>query len=168
MDRRTMLRGISAVIAAVAWPANARGKQAPGSEQDRHPGDAGQRLRKIATEEAFTIPEIAEAMRDVVQRGGSSLDLKLLSLIYGAPAESPPTTPQTGTTNRDALARRFLAQLLDLDTARLADMDAKRGCPPPFADGPWRPNVRAGQSGRARAPLERSLERGYTSPPHAL
>jgi 5-carboxyvanillate decarboxylase len=124
IDRRTMLTGISAAIAAVAWPANARGKQAPGSEQDRHPSGAGRRLRRIATEEAFTIPEIAEALRHVVQRGGSNLDLSLLSLVYGAPAESPATTPQTGTANRDALARRFLAQLLDLDTARLADMDA--------------------------------------------
>jgi len=59
-----------------------------------------------------------------VQRGGSNLDLKLLSLIYGEPAESPPTTLQTGATNRDALARGFLAQLLDIDAGRLAVMDA--------------------------------------------
>ena len=39
------------------------------------------RLRKIATEEAFIIPEIASAVRDVVRHGGPNLDLKLLRLI---------------------------------------------------------------------------------------
>jgi hypothetical protein len=46
------------------------------------------RLRKIATEEAFIIPEIASAVRDVVRQGGPNLDLKLLRLIYDAPADN--------------------------------------------------------------------------------
>ena len=46
------------------------------------------RVRKIATEEAFIIPEVATAMREVVRRGGPSLDLKLWSLMLtAAPAD---------------------------------------------------------------------------------
>ena len=77
------------------------------------------RLRKIATEEPFTIPEVAARVRDVVRRGGPNLDLTLLRLIYDAPAEAVPA----GQSCRDRLARRFLPRLLDLDQMRLADMD---------------------------------------------
>jgi 5-carboxyvanillate decarboxylase len=65
-------------------------------------------LRKIATEEACTIPEVATALREVVRAGGSNLDLPLLATIYDAPAGTQP---------------RFLPELLDLDSQRLADMD---------------------------------------------
>jgi hypothetical protein len=46
-----------------------------------HPGRP-RRLHKIATEEAWTILEVAEALRTVVRRGGRSLDLALLTSIY--------------------------------------------------------------------------------------
>lgn len=46
-------------------------------------------LRKIATEEAFNIPEIADAIMDVVRRGGKNLDLMLLKQIYSAPRSFP-------------------------------------------------------------------------------
>ena len=50
-------------------------------------------LRKIATEEEFTIPEMTEPIREVLRRGGSSLDLKLLNVIYNA---APATLTQAG------------------------------------------------------------------------
>ena len=71
-------------------------------------GSQARHLRKIATEEAFTIPEVASALRDVVRAGGRNLDLPLLAAIYDAPAGTQP---------------RFLQELLDLDAQRLADMD---------------------------------------------
>lgn len=81
------------------------------------------RLRKIAAEEAFTIPEVAEAVRAVVRRGGTNLDLKLLALVYDTPAPSTTEAEPPGR-DRDALARRLLPRLLDLDAGRIADMDA--------------------------------------------
>ena len=80
-------------------------------------------LRKIATEEAFIIPEIAAAVRDVARQGGPNLDLKLLRLIYDAPADTAPTASAPPGT-RDALARTFLPRLLDIGEGRLAEMDA--------------------------------------------
>jgi len=81
------------------------------------------RLRKIATEEAFIIPEIAAAVRDVVRQGGPNLDLKLLRLIYDAPSGTA-VAPAAAGGSRDALARTFLPRLLDIGEGRLADMDA--------------------------------------------
>ena len=86
-------------------------------------------ISTLVTEEAFTIPEVADATRDVVKRGGPNLDLKLLTLIYGARAAAPPSVPSESpkvalAADRDALARTLLPRLLDLDTVRLADMDA--------------------------------------------
>jgi predicted TIM-barrel fold metal-dependent hydrolase len=81
------------------------------------------RLRKIATEEAFIIPEIAAAVRDVMRQGGPNLDLKLLRLIYDAPSGTA-VAPAAAGGSRDALARTFLPRLLDIGEGRLADMDA--------------------------------------------
>ena len=123
IDRRTALARMSAAVAGAALPVHAVAA-ATERARDAHANESGARLRKIATEEAFTIPEIAAAVRDVVRRGGSNLDLKLLRLIYDAPAEAAPggQAPPAGT--RDALARTFLPRLLDIDAGRLADMDA--------------------------------------------
>ncbi|HUE87631.1 MAG TPA: hypothetical protein VMO26_16275 [Vicinamibacterales bacterium] len=71
-------------------------------------GRRGSKLRKIATEEACTIPEIVNALRDVVRAVGSNLDLPLLATIYDAPTGTQP---------------RFLPELLDLEAQRLAEMD---------------------------------------------
>lgn len=80
------------------------------------------RVRKIATEEAFCTPEVAQAVRDVLRRGGTNLDLPLLSLIFDAPASAAPAAE--GIANRDQQARALLPRLLDIGAARLAEMDA--------------------------------------------
>jgi predicted TIM-barrel fold metal-dependent hydrolase len=103
MNRREALANLSAlgIGATLAGLGDAQAAQ----------GDVGQRrskLRKIATEEAFAIPEIVDALREVVRAGGSNLDLPLLKTIYDAPAGTEP---------------RFLPELLDLEKQRLADMD---------------------------------------------
>jgi predicted TIM-barrel fold metal-dependent hydrolase len=100
----------------------------PESDQQSRPAVPGARLRKIATEEAFTIPEVVEAMRDVVRHGGTNLDLPVLSLIYDATPETSTSARQSGavptTTNRDAAARTLLPRLLSLDATRISEMDA--------------------------------------------
>jgi hypothetical protein len=88
-DRRTALALMSAAVASAAWPAGldaAAREPRPGLQSN----DSKTRLRKIATEEAFTIPEIAAGVRDAVRRGGSNLDLKLLRLVYDAPPQTLP------------------------------------------------------------------------------
>jgi predicted TIM-barrel fold metal-dependent hydrolase len=81
-------------------------------------------LRKIATEEAFNIPEIAEAISDVVKQGGTNLDLLLLKQIYDAPrTTTPPPSSQVNAADRDRVALSLLPKLLDLNEIRLADMD---------------------------------------------
>lgn len=67
--------------------------------------------RRIATEEAFTIPEIATELGRVVERGGDSTDLLLVKSIYD---------PRTTDSQRGGL----LPKLLDLDEGRIAEMDA--------------------------------------------
>jgi len=109
IDRRTALVRMSTTVAASTWPALAGATGSPRGEQDPWPPVGGRRVRKIATEEAWSIPEVAEAVRDVVRQRGPSLDLKLLAQIYDAPPGTPP---------------RFLPELLDVDTVRLAEMDA--------------------------------------------
>ena len=70
------------------------------------------RFRKIATEEAFSIPEVAAALRDVARGPTQSLDKNLVKGIYDAP------DPGRG---YDAL--NFLDGLLDVEERRLAQMD---------------------------------------------
>jgi len=69
-------------------------------------------FRKIATEEAFSIPEVAAALRDIARGPSQSLDKLLVGGIYDAPA------PGKG---YDAL--NFLEGLLDVEDRRLAQMD---------------------------------------------
>jgi 5-carboxyvanillate decarboxylase len=118
MDRRTALAILSGAIGAGA-SGSASGER-EGNLQATSPKP---HLRKIATEEAFIIPEIAAAVRDVVRQGGPNLDLKLLRLIYDAPADTAPTASAPPGT-RDALARTFLPRLLDIGEGRLAEMDS--------------------------------------------
>ena len=103
MNRRTALANLSRLGIGGALGSLGRGEATQ--------GDVGRRrskLRKIATEEACTVPEVVNALRDVVRAGGSNLDLPLLATIYDAP---PGTKP------------RFLPELLDVDGERLAEMD---------------------------------------------
>jgi 5-carboxyvanillate decarboxylase len=69
-------------------------------------------LRRIATEEAFSIPEVATALRDIARAPGNSLDLLLVKRIYDA---SP---------SDDVRMTGLLPRLLDLEDERLRDMDA--------------------------------------------
>jgi 5-carboxyvanillate decarboxylase len=123
IDRRTALVGMSAAVAGAAW--------APGAEalarvaaREVQSSTTRPRVRRIATEEAFTVPEIAAALRDVVRRGGPNLDLKLLRLIYDTPADAGATSQSPPGGSRDDLARTFLPRLLDIGAGRLAEMDA--------------------------------------------
>jgi predicted TIM-barrel fold metal-dependent hydrolase len=85
-------------------------------------------VRKIATEEAFTLPEIANAARDVVRRGGTNLDLMMLAGIYDPPraeaAQSLTSSDHISPTDRDRFNQAALPKLLDLEHQRLAEMDA--------------------------------------------
>jgi 5-carboxyvanillate decarboxylase len=68
------------------------------------------RPRRIATEEAFSTPEVATELGRVAERGGTSADLLLVTSIYH---------PRTTDSQRGAL----LPKLLDLDDTRITDMD---------------------------------------------
>lgn len=124
IDRRTAMTQIPAL--AFTWPLLGSAQAASQAAQTSQPSARNTRLRKIATEEAFTIPEMIEPVRDVLRLGGHGLDLALLDTIYNAPPGAAPLRQSGGAagTNRDALARMLLPQLLDVDAARLADMDA--------------------------------------------
>jgi 5-carboxyvanillate decarboxylase len=66
-------------------------------------------IRRIATEEAFSIPEIAAGLRDVARSPTISQDLILVQRIYDA--------------KTDDVQARLLPRLLDLEKERLQDMD---------------------------------------------
>lgn len=68
-------------------------------------------MRRIAVEEAFTLPEIAAALRDVAKGPGIGLDEQLIQGIYDARPNSS-GFGQMG----------FLEKLLDVDQ-RLQQMD---------------------------------------------
>lgn len=112
LNRRTALAQLSALAGFAAWPGNTQ----PLPQK---------RVKKIATEEAFMIPEVANAVRDLVRKGGSNLDIKLLTAVFDTPAVSQdPSKAPPSVSNRDAVARLLLPNLLDLDAGRLANMDA--------------------------------------------
>jgi len=125
VNRRTALAQLSAFAGATALTGQALIAQA--QQKNSAQTVAARKVRKIATEEAFMIPEVAAAVRDVVRKGGSNLDIKLLTTVFDSPA---PATSQDASknpppvSNRDAGARLLLPNLLDLDKGRLASMDA--------------------------------------------
>ncbi|MCF0052435.1 amidohydrolase family protein [Dyadobacter sp. LJ53] len=124
VNRRTALTQLSAFAGVAAWPAQALTVQ--DQRNNVRPPTAPKRVRKIATEEAFMIPEVANAIRDLVRKGGSNLDIKLLTTVFDSPAATAqdPTKAPPPISNRDASARLLLPNLLDLDKGRLANMDA--------------------------------------------
>jgi 2,3-dihydroxybenzoate decarboxylase/5-carboxyvanillate decarboxylase len=69
------------------------------------------RIRRIATEEAFSIPEVAMALRGLCEGGAGAhnIDMMLVRNIYG---------------DGGNYQSRFLAPLLDLEGERLREMDA--------------------------------------------
>src|SRR5262245_16783986 len=70
-----------------------------------------EKIRRIATEEAFSIPEIAAALGQIAASPDHSIDMMLVRRIY---QQQQDATYHAG----------FLAPLLDLEDARLKDMDA--------------------------------------------
>jgi 2,3-dihydroxybenzoate decarboxylase/5-carboxyvanillate decarboxylase len=67
-------------------------------------------FRKIATEEAFSIPEIASALQSITRSSSTSLDLNLMKTIYDS-------SPENGS------GSELLRRLLDLDGERLRAMN---------------------------------------------
>lgn len=121
IDRRTALFGLSAIAAGAVTGLSQTSMAKSDSDKPQKRG----KVRMIATEEAFVIPEIADELRRLVQRGGASLDLKLLNTIYN----SPPLTAEqlkaaADPTNRDAQSLLLLPKLLDISAGRIAEMDA--------------------------------------------
>jgi 2,3-dihydroxybenzoate decarboxylase/5-carboxyvanillate decarboxylase len=68
-----------------------------------------ERLRKIAVEEAFSIPEVARELRNIARGPGHGLDMPLVRGIYDG--------------ERGYASLNFLDLLLDLEDKRLRDMD---------------------------------------------
>lgn len=71
------------------------------------------KMRKIATEEAWSIPEVAAELREVSRGPSQSLDKLLVGGIYDAPADASGYS-----------AMNFLDGLLDIEEKRLPEMDA--------------------------------------------
>nr|PZN77983.1 MAG: hydrolase [Pseudomonadota bacterium] len=67
------------------------------------------RLFKIATEEACSIPEIAEELRNIARTGWDNLDVLLIRDVYLRPSRT---------------TARFLPSLLDIGAHRIEEMDA--------------------------------------------
>jgi 5-carboxyvanillate decarboxylase len=68
-------------------------------------------IRRIATEEAFSIPEVAAALKGVARSPSQSLDMTLVRRIYDAAAEDK------------TVMASLLPRLIDLEEGRLRDMD---------------------------------------------
>ena len=101
VDRREIIGGMAVVAAAALAAGDAKDAQA----QNR---PRGPRVKKIATEEACCIPEIAERYAQLTRSTWNNLDMKLLKQVYDAPADAP---------------NAWLPQLLDFDAGRLKVMD---------------------------------------------
>jgi predicted TIM-barrel fold metal-dependent hydrolase len=70
------------------------------------------KFRRIATEEAFSVRPVAEAIREVVRTlPAANLDLTLLRTIYNEPPAG-------------SIGSELLRRLLDLEDERMRDMDA--------------------------------------------
>jgi len=99
IDRRTFVGAASLALSGALGAASAAEK-----------AKAAVAYRRIATEEAFSIPEVAEALRGVSRAPGNSLDLYLLRSIYDSAA--------------DTSGGRLRTALLDLEGVRMQEMDA--------------------------------------------
>ena len=111
INRRTLLTAATTAAAGAALSAStqAASQGAPAREKTKSP--PGPR-RRIATEEAFTTPALADAYKVLARATGSkNLDVAFMKSIFDEP------TPGS---MRDEFRRR----LLDLDEERLAIMDA--------------------------------------------
>jgi len=122
MRRRTALKNLSSLAAVAIAPDFVQAKE----DRLLNTHTSKQSLRKIATEEAFTIPEIATAYKEIVHKGGTNLDLMVLKQIYDAPVgqSAGSSAKNNDVSNRDKQTQSMLPKLLDFDPIRLADMDA--------------------------------------------
>ena len=66
VSRRTALAQLSALAAVAGWPQQTEAAASPPDVNT--PPPAEKRVRRIATEEAFMIPEVAAAVRDMARR----------------------------------------------------------------------------------------------------
>jgi 5-carboxyvanillate decarboxylase len=98
LNRRDAISGMAA-LAATGLTASVSEAQGQGSSR---------RVKKIATEEACCIPEIAKRYAELSRSTWDNLDLKLLGSVYDAPASAP---------------NAWLPQLLDFDAGRIKVMD---------------------------------------------
>jgi predicted TIM-barrel fold metal-dependent hydrolase len=107
LHRRTFLAGASAVLAgAASGSADPAVAQGPAGQSA-----ARQHFRRIATEEAFATPELAEAWRETVRNAqNSNLDVPFIRSIFDNPVPG---------SIRDEFRRR----LLDIEDERLRLMD---------------------------------------------
>lgn len=121
-SRRSAIKTLSTIAATAAFNPG----QLTGAIQDdqglQQAQSLPEKIRKIATEEAFNIPEIADGIKEIVRKGGNNLDLIVLKQIYDPAVVSVPAN--TSVTNRDAATQGLLQKLLDLDSIRIGDMDA--------------------------------------------
>jgi 2,3-dihydroxybenzoate decarboxylase/5-carboxyvanillate decarboxylase len=69
------------------------------------------KIRRIATEEAFSIPEVAAELQRLSRSTSNNIDMMLVRKIYDA-------------ANAPGYQGRFLGPLLDIEGERLKDMDA--------------------------------------------
>jgi 5-carboxyvanillate decarboxylase len=124
MNRRSLIKNLSAIAAASTLPTVLQSAET--SENGILRRTSAKPLRKIATEEAFTIPEIAEAFRNLVKKGGRNLDLLLLKQFYDTPigVSTPSESDNNQVSNRDKASKTMLPKLLDFDNIRINDMDS--------------------------------------------
>lgn len=107
IPRRTFLGGAAAILPAVSA---VLGTASQAANQGATAAKA-RRFRRIATEEAFTTPELAEAWRELARTASNSnLDLPFIKSIFDS--------PEPGSI-RDEFRRR----LLDIENERLRIMD---------------------------------------------
>lgn len=105
VDRRGFISGGAVAAAGTALAISA----GAGTE-----ANAAVRHRRIATEEAFTTPELANEYRRIAKSSsGDNLDLVLMRMVFLDPAPG-------------SLGGQFRRQLLDVDQERLRIMDESR------------------------------------------
>lgn len=104
MDRRQFLGTTSTLLAGAAATGVAEAASTAPAKSKPH-------WRRIATEEAFSIPAVAQALREVARTTtGTSLDLSLLQSLYNDPPE-------------ESMGAQLRGKLLDLEDQRLKIMD---------------------------------------------
>jgi 5-carboxyvanillate decarboxylase len=101
LDRRTLLAAGTALLTSNARLAGA------GEGTGNPTTSAAQRQRRIATEEAYAVPELVDGVRSVLQSGAKDADTKFWAVLL---SENP-------------WGKMVLRRLLDLEQERLAIMD---------------------------------------------